>query len=389
MLGKKDKRVNPSRKNSLPEKEDTSFWEYGHYVPGSLPGTLRIESDAKPSQIELIDYNQTKAKKYENLTPEACIQYLDTDSVSWFDVAGFGSEEILRKLGQIFNLHPLLLEDVVNVPQRPKVEDYQDQLVILVQMPLLKPNGKGFWLEQVSLVVGQHYVLTVQEEPDLDCFEPVRHRIYHNKGVIRHRGTDYLAYMLWDSVIDGYFPVLEAYGDRLEALETEVVRSPSEKTLAKIYKIKRELLALRRAMWPQREAINTLLRDGSPLMSEDVRVYLRDCYDHSIQIIDMIETYRELASSLMDVYLSVLSNKMNEIMKLLAIISTIFIPLTFIAGIYGMNFNTEVSPFNMPELNAYWGYPLCLGGMLIIASCLVYFFWRKGWFQNGSMLDRD
>lgn len=389
MFSKKNKLLNKSRKLNLSENEDDVLLEYARDLPGSIPGTLRIESDAKPSQIVLIDYSEDQAQKFENLTPEACIQHLDTESVSWFDVAGFGSEEILQKLGDVFTLHPLLLEDVVNVPQRPKIEDYHDQLVILVQMPLLKPNGKGFWLEQVSLVVGKHYVLTVQEEPDLDCFDPVRDRIYHNKGALRNRGTDYLAYMLWDSVIDGYFPVLEAYGDRLEALETEVVRYPSEHTLSKIYKIKRELLALRRAVWPQRESINTLLRDGSPLIGKDVQVYLRDCYDHSVQIIDMVETYRELASSLMDVYLSVLSNKMNEIMKLLAIISTIFIPLTFIAGIYGMNFNTDVSPLNMPELNMYWGYPLCLGVMFIIAASLVYFFWRRGWFRNVSTLDQD
>ncbi|MGB6167368.1 MAG: magnesium/cobalt transporter CorA [Geitlerinemataceae cyanobacterium] len=389
MSTKKYPLFNKLRKLDRSENEDNVLLEYASDLPGSIPGTLRIESDAKPSQIVLIDYSATQAEKFQYLTPEVCAEHLDTESVSWFDVSGFGSEEILKKLGDVFNLHPLLLEDVVNVPQRPKVEDYHDQLVILVQMALIKPKGRGFWLEQVSFIVGKHYVLTVQEEPDIDCFDPVRDRIYQNKGVIRNRGTDYLVYTLWDAVIDGYFPILEAYGDRLEALEHEVVRSASDRTLSKIYQIKRELLALRRVIWPQREAMNRLLRDGNPLIGEDVRVYLRDCYDHTIQILDMVETYRELASSLMDVYLSVLSNKMNEIMKLLAIISTIFIPLTFIAGIYGMNFNTEVSPWNMPELNASWGYPVCLGVMLTISMSLVYFFWRRGWFRNSSMVDRD
>lgn len=389
MSAKKTKLFNKLRKVGRSKNEENVLLEYASDLPGSLPGTLRIESDAKPSQIVLIDYSATHTQKVENLTPEACAEHLDTESVSWFDVSGFGSEAILQKLGNIFDLHPLLLEDVVNVPQRPKIEDYEDRLVIIVQMALIQPKGRGFWLEQVSFIVGPHYVLTVQEEPDLDCFEPVRDRIYHNKGSIRNRGTDYLVYTLWDAVIDGYFPILEAYGDRLEALEHEVVRSASDRTLSKIYQIKRELLALRRVIWPQREAINRLLRDGNSLIGEDVRVYFRDCYDHTIQIIDMVETYRELASSLMDVYLSVLSNKMNEIMKLLAIISTIFIPLTFIAGIYGMNFNTEASPWNMPELNASWGYPVCLGIMLIISLSLVYFFWRRGWFRNSSMLDRD
>ncbi|HIK33471.1 MAG TPA: magnesium/cobalt transporter CorA [Oscillatoriales cyanobacterium M59_W2019_021] len=389
MSAKKSKLLNKFRKFDRRNDEEDVLLEYASDLPGSIPGTLRIESDAKPSRIVLIDYSADRAERFENLTPEACAQYLDTQSVSWFDVSGFGSEEILNQLAEVFDLHPLLLEDVVNVPQRPKIEDYRDQLVVLLQMALLKPHGQGFWLEQVSFVVGKYYVLTVQEEPDLDCFDPVRDRIYQNKGIIRSRGTDYLVYTLWDAVIDGYFPVLEAYGDRLEILETEVVLSPSDRTLAEIYKIKRELLAIRRVVWPQREAINTLLRDGSPLIGEDVRVYLRDCYDHTVHLIDMVETYRELASSLMDVYLSVLSNKMNEIMKLLAIISTIFIPLTFIAGIYGMNFNTDASPWNMPELNAYWGYPICLGIMFVLATSLVYFFWRRGWFHSGSTIDRN
>lgn len=385
---KKSNLLNKFRKPDRLDREEDVLLEYASDLPGSIPGTLRIESNAKPSKIVLIDYNIDRAECFENLTPEACAKHLDTNSISWFDVSGFGSKEILNQLGEIFDLHPLLLEDVVNVPQRPKIEDYRDRLVILLQMALLKPNGQGFWLEQVSLIVGEHYILTVQEEPDLDCFDPVRERIYQDKGIFRNRGLDYLVYTLWDAVIDGYFPILEACGDRLEALETEVIRSPNDRTLSEIYKIKRELLAIRRVVWPQREAINTLLRDGSPLIGEDVRVYLRDCYDHSVHLIDMVETYRELASSLMDVYLSVLSNKMNEIMKLLAIISTIFIPLTFIAGIYGMNFNTEASPWNMPELNAYWGYPICLGIMFVIAASLVYFFWRRGWFHNGSTIDR-
>jgi magnesium transporter len=217
----------------------------------------------------------------------------------------------------------------------------------------------------------------------------VRDRIRAGKGAIRKQKGDYLAYTLIDSIIDGFFPVLEAYGERIEELEDEVVTNPTRRTIEKIYQIRRELLALRRAIWPQRDAINVLIRDGSDLISPDVRVYLRDCYDHAVQVMDMVETYRELTSGLMDVYLSSVGNRMNEVMKFLTVMSSIFIPLTFIAGIYGMNFNTEKSPLNMPELNWYWGYPVCLAVMVAIASGLVYFFWRRGWFENFSTIKKD
>lgn len=192
-----------------------------------------------------------------------------------------------------------------------------------------------------------------------------------------------------DAIIDGFFPVLERYGEALEDLEEEVIVSPSRQTLQKIYHVRRELLQLRRAIWPQRDAINALIRDRSQLISPEVQIYLRDCYDHAVQVMDMVETYRELASGLMDVYLSAVSNKMNEVMKLLTVVSSIFIPLTFVAGIYGMNFNTEKSPYNMPELNWYWGYPLCLGVMGAIAFALLFLFWKRGWLENSSMIERD
>ena len=363
--------------------DDDSYMDYFYDAPGSMPGTLNIPAGAEPPVIVLIDYNEAKATRIEIETPEECAPHLDTESVSWVDVKGLGSEDILRRLGHIFNLHPLVLEDIVNVPQRPKIEDYDSQLIIIARMVTLKPTG-GFVSEQVSLVLSKHYLLTVQEEPDYDCFSPIRERIRMNKGTIRKQGADYLTYTLLDSIIDGFFPVLEAYGEKIEDLEDEVVRNPTRQTIEKIHSLKRELLSLRRAIWPQRDAINSLIRDGSSLISQDVQIYLRDCYDHTIQVLDMVETYRELASSLMDVYLSSVSNKMNEIMKLLTVISSIFIPLTFIAGIYGMNFNTEKSPFNMPELNWYWGYPLCIGLMVLIGSAMVFFFWRRGWFENFS-----
>ncbi len=379
----------PNQSLELPpiEKEEDLF-DYSYEQPGSVPGTLNIEEDAEIPEIVLIDYNGDRADLISHLTPEACAEHLNTKSVSWVDVKGLGSENILQRLGKVFDLHPLVLEDVVNVPQRPKVEDYPQQLVIITQMVVLKPSGEGFWLEQVSLVVGKNYLLTVQEKPEKDCFLPVRRRIKFNKGSIRDMGSDYLAYALWDAIIDGFFPILEIYGEKIEDLEDKVIFNPSNSSLAEVYQIKRELLALRRAIWPQRNALNTLIRDGSSVIDPNILIFLRDCYDHTVQIIDIIETYRELASSLTDIYLSSISNKMNEVMKLLTVISSIFIPLTFIAGIYGMNFNSSVSPFNMPELDWYWGYPLCWTLMIAIAATLVYFFWKRGWFEDFSKIPK-
>ncbi len=381
----RERRFPEPRIATQPQEEEDLF-DYYYENQGSAPGTLYIEKDASPTTIDLIDYSPTNLTSAQLSKPEECAPYLDTESVSWVDVLGLGSEDVLKRLGKVFGLHPLVLEDVVNVPQRPKVEDYEDHLVFIAQMVMLKPRGQGFWIEQVSFVLGKHYLLTVQEEPERDCFGSVRDRIRASKGSVRKSGPDYLAYTLLDAVIDGFFPVLEAYGERIEDLEEEVVIHPTRRTLQKIYRVRRELLALRRAIWPQRDAINTLIRGGSDLISPEVQIYLRDCYDHAVQVMDMVETYRELASGLMDVYLSAVGNKMNEIMKLLTVISSIFIPLTFIAGVYGMNFNTEKSPFNMPELSWYWGYPLCLALMAAIAGGLVYFFWRRGWFDNFSSL---
>ncbi len=364
------------------------FQEYYHQ-PGTIPGTLIVDENAEDSKIFLIDYNQTDFIRKQILHPEECIDYLDAESVSWVDVQGIGNQDILQRVGQVFDLHPLVLEDVVNMSERPKVEDYEDQLLIIARMVVPKEKTFGFYSEQVSLVLGKNYLLTVQEEAEYDCLEGVRSRIEKGKGLIRKLGTDYLAYALLDSIVDGFFPVLERHGEQIEDLEEEVIVRPTQKTLQKIHQIKRELLQLRRAIWPQRDAISALIRDGSDLISEEVRIYLRDCYDHAVQVMDMVETYRELASGLMDVYMSAVSNKMNEIMKLLTVVSSIFIPLTFVAGVYGMNFNHEKSPYNMPELNWYWGYPTCLGVMAMIALGLLFFFWQRGWLEKSVPLKRD
>jgi len=363
-------------------KSDVDFF---YEQSGSLPGSLNIEADAPAPEIVLIEYDDTDFTRKLVATPEECIPYLETESVSWVDVQGLGNENILQRLGQVFKLHPLTLEDLVNIPQRPKIEDYDSQLVIIARMVMPKEKADGFYSKQISFVLGKHYLLTLQEDPEHDYFKSIRMRISRSKGIIRKQGVDYLVYTLLDTLIDGFFPVLEAYSEEIEALEDEVVANPSYQTLKKIYRVKRELLTLRRVIWPQRDAINILIRDGSELISDNVRVYLRDSYDHTIQVLDMVETYRELAAGLMDVYLSAVSNKTNEIMKFLTVISTIFIPLTFIVGVYGMNFNPEKSPLNMPELNWYWGYPVCWAVMLAIATGLVVFFWRRGWFKTSTI----
>ena len=365
----------------LEEEED--LFDYYYHAPGSLS----IEPDAYPTEINIFDYTPERIDHSKGLTAQEIIPYLDTESVSWIDIQGLGDEKVLRQIGEIFQLPLLVLEDIVNVPQRPKLELYPDFLLITTQMVMAKK--KGFWTEQVSFILGKNYLLTIQEEPLRDPFDPVRNRLERNIGLIRQLGEGYLCYALIDAIIDNFFPVLEAYGDRLEILEEEAITKPNNRTLKKIYKIRRELLAFRRLVWPQREIFNSLIRDGSEHIDPSILNYVRDCYDHTIQIIDVIETYRELASGLTDVYLSATGNKMNEIMKVLTIISTIFIPLTFIAGVYGMNFNTEKSPYNMPELNSYWGYFICLGIMLFISIVQVYIFWKKGWFQNNLYYKND
>jgi magnesium transporter len=377
-------RIQQSPAKSQSAKSQDILFDYHYNKPGTMPGFITIDQNANPTEIFLINYNQQQAVRVNNLLPRDCLKYLNEESISWIDVVGLGHEDTLREIAEIFKLHPLTLEDIVNIPQRPKVEEYEEYLLIIVQMAVLNKEGTGFFLEQVSLVLGKNYLLTIQEEGDYDSFHSVRDRIKLNRGLIRKQAADYLAYAIWDAIIDGYFPVLESYGERIEELENEIIVNPTERTLTQIYQLRQELLSLRRAIWPQRDILNNILRDENNLISSQINVYLRDCYDHVVQIIDVIENYRDFANGLMDFYISSVGNKMNEIMKTLTVISTIFIPLTFIAGIYGMNFNPDKSPWNMPELNWYWGYPLCLALMALIAGSLIYFFWRRGWFKDFS-----
>lgn len=364
--------------NSRPDTdgdEEEDYFDYFYDEPGSEPGTLIIEPDAKPSRIILIDYDEDNAIRKVDITPNACAPYIGTNTVSWMDIQGLGSETVLKQVGEIFNLHPLLLEDVVNVPQRPKLEDYNNQLLVISQMVRLKEDESGFDTEQVSFVLGKRYLLSFQEEELQDCFEIVRDRIRTSQGRVRKSGADYLTYLLLDTIIDGYFPVVEHYEDRIEALEDMIISNPDRDTMQEIYDVRRELLALRRLIWPMRNVLHLLMRDHHGIVSDEVQIYFRDSYDHVIQILEIIEAYRELAASLMDVYMSTMGNKLNEIMKFLTVISTIFIPLTFIVGVYGMNFD------NMPELKGEWSYFIVWLVMLAVAGGLIFYFWRKGWFK--------
>jgi len=306
--------------------------------------------------------------------------WLDKWPVTWVDVDGLGDANVISEIGSLIGMHRLSLEDVVHVHQRPKIEDFGSYLFLVCRMP----HGLDcLETEQVSMCLGKNFVITFQEQKRPgDVFEGVRDRIRRPDSRIRRMPADYLAYTLVDSVIDSYFPILEHYGEMVDELEAETLERPKPDTVNRIHRVKRELIAARRATWPLREMINGVLRDTSPLISSDTRVYLRDCYDHTVQIIDLVETYRDLTSGLTDLYLSVVSNRLNEVMKVLTIISTIFIPLTFIVGVYGMNFDTK-HPWNMPELRHPYGYVFVLLVMFLIAGVMVWAFWRRGWIGRG------
>jgi magnesium transporter len=345
------------------------------HIPGSAPGSLIVDPRAPRPVIHVLAYGPGELHEQEIKSPRNLAELMHRWPVLWVNVSGLGDAGTIEKIGQIFSFHLLTLEDVLNVQQRPKVEEYDNYLFLVARMMSLSGSLES---EQISLFLAKDFVVTFQERHG-DCFDPVRERIRKGQERIRQHASDYLAYALLDAVVDSYFPVLEEYGERLESLEDEVVSATNSKTIADIHQAKRDLLTLRRALWPLREAVNSLMREKTSLFSEETHVYLRDCYDHSVQIIDMLETYRETASGLLDVYLSSLSNRMNGIMKVLTMIATIFMPLSFIAGVYGMNFNPAKSPWNMPELEWYWGYPYALGLMFLVVAGMLIFFRRKGW----------
>jgi magnesium transporter len=364
-------------------------YETAGFRAGLAPGTLLINARSPKPELKVMDYNAEHCMEQVLERPSDVIQYLQDGVVSntWIDIHGLGDEANLRELGIIFDIHPLALEDVVHVGQRPKVETYERNRFVIARMAEYT-RARGLQTEQLSLLLGPNFLLSFQEMPG-DTFDPIRERLRKGGGLLRKLGPDYLMYALLDATIDHYFPVMEKFGERLEELEDEVVRDPRPATLRKIHQIKAELLVLRRAIWPQRDTVNALLRDDSDLLLAETRVGLRDCYDHTVQLMDMVETYRELSSGLLDIYMSSIANRTNEVMKVLTIVSTIFIPLTFIAGVYGMNFEPTSSPYNMPELKWRFGYPAVMMLMGGIALCMLWLFWRMGWLSRNDVTRQD
>lgn len=347
--------------------------------PGESADLLKTSADAFPTVVRVMGYGAGEFVELAGASTEEIWTLRQRFPVIWIDVNGLANLHVIQELAARFELHPLAVEDVVRTHQRAKVEDYANQLFMVARMPPLKGEDLS---DQLSMFLGDGYVITFQERPG-DDLDPVRNRIRTSRARLRRLGPDYLAYSILDSVIDAYFPLLEADGEMLEELENSLIEGPSPAVLEQVYAIRRRLLKLRRALWPLREMTANLLRDETPRIQPETRVYLRDCYDHTVQLIDLMEVYRETSSSLMDVYLSSMSNRLNEVMKVLTIITVIFIPLTFVAGVYGMNFDPDASRLNMPELRWRYGYVVCLGLMLIIAAAEIYYFRRKGWLGEG------
>jgi len=342
---------------------------------GLPPGTLVHVGEKKIEKIRIsiIDYDETQFEEKEAKTVEECFLFKDKPTITWINVDGLHEVNVIEQLGGHFGLHPLLLEDILNTEQRPKMEDFGEYIFFVLKMLYFDEESHEIQAEQVSIILGSNFVISFQERAG-DVFKFVRERIRNSKGRIRKAGSDYLAYALLDAIVDNYFIILEKLGETIEEIEEELVTNPTPETLQTIHHLKREMIFLRKSVWPLREVISVLERGESPLIHESTGIYLRDLYDHTIQVIDSIETFRDMVSGMLDIYLSSVSNKMNEVMKVLTIIATIFIPLTFIAGIYGMNFQY------MPELGWRWGYPavwFVIGTILIV---MLVYFRRKGWF---------
>jgi len=346
-----------------------------HPIPGTAPATLTplAPGEGMPTKIHLVTYDtrgieETPIARVADLPPRD----VNDGKLRWIEFNGLAAFDELRALGEKYDLHPLALEDVVNAGQRPKADSYEGQLFIVAQMLYRDESGR-LCGEQVSFFLMKGFLITIQEESDSDVFDPVRERLRAGRGYIRKLGSDYLTYALLDAIIDHCFPILECVGEALEELEDQLLAAPSRTCIASLHEFRRALIQLRRAVWPERDLINGLLHDESGLVSKQTKVFLRDAYDHAVRIMDLVESYRDLTASMLELYLSSVSQRTNEIMRVLTVISAIFIPLTFLVGVYGMNFD------NMPELKQPWGYFACLGVMATIAISLILFFKRKGW----------
>jgi magnesium transporter len=345
-----------------------------HKPAGSAPGTLLHAGEKKIEKVRIryIDYDQEALREQTVDDIEACFGPVDDDTVTWVNIDGLHEPEVVASVGDRFQIHRLVMEDVLSPTQRPKVEDYGEYFFVVVRMLGFEKESETITSEQVSLIVGDRYVFSFQERFG-DVFEPVRERLREGKGRLRSRGPDYLAYALIDAIVDSYFRILEEVGDHLEDMEESVLRDPSLPVMHRLHHLKREMLILRRAVWPLREVLGSLYRGEVRLVTEETRVFLRDVYDHAVNVIDTVETLREVNSSAIDLYMSHVGNRMNEVMKVLTIIATIFIPLSFFAGVYGMNFEY------MPELAVRWAYPALLAWMLLIAGGMLLYFRKKGW----------
>ncbi|MGD9128673.1 MAG: magnesium/cobalt transporter CorA [Planctomycetia bacterium] len=342
-----------------------------HPKVGARPGTLVIAESAVAPKLSVMHFDSQEVREEEVTDLEKLWAAHDEQTITWICVQGLGDEAAIRRIGEIFSLHPLVMEDVTNVPQRPKAELYDDQFFLTSRLATFS-KSKRIDLEQVSIILGKNYVITFQERYG-DLFDPIRKRIRNPQGRMRQYGASYLAYALFDTVIDAYYPALEKIGDYLEHLEDQILQRPTSYLLRRLNRIKNELLQLRRAIWTQREAALSLAREPNPMIEEEVRVYLRDTYDHCIQTAEVAEMYRDMTSGLMNTYLSAISNRTNDVMKVLAIVATIFIPPTFVAGVYGMNFEY------LPEKNLWWGYPVTLLVMLSMMAGMLFYFRLKGW----------
>ena len=343
--------------------------------PGALPGTIVADPQANPPTMQVMAYGPDALVERANVTLADVKQLLGKSPVLWLNIDGLGDAHLIQAVGELFGLHRLALEDVVNTHQRPKVDDYGTHLFIVARMV---HGGGRILTEQLSMFLGSNFVVTFQDIPG-DSLDPVRERLRNKLGQIRQSGADALAYALLDATIDGYYPVIEQVSDRLDTIEEQLLVDPDESSMGPLRDLKRDLLQLRRAIWPHREALGLLIRERHAQISDETRIYLRDCYDHTVQLIDLVEVYRELAMDLRDFYMSAVSNRINETMRVLTIVSTIFIPITFIVGVYGMNFDPDVSPWNMPELRWHYGYPLAWALMALTVLCMLVFFRLNGW----------
>lgn len=340
------------------------------FPPGTIVhiGNKRTEK----TKITIVDYNEEQFQEKEAKSIKECFPYKDKPTVTWINIDGVHEVKIIEELGKNYNFHPLILEDIVDTDQRPKIKDFGDYIFIILKMHYYDKENNEIKIEQVSLIFGKNYVISFQEREG-DVFDSIRERIRNNIGRIRKARADYLIYALMDAIIDNYFTILEKLGEETEDLEAKVIKNPVPANLQIIYRLKSELIFLRKSVWPLREVISILEKGESALIDKSTNIYLRDIYGHTIQVMDTVETLRDVISGTLEVYLSSVSNRMNEIMKVLTIIATIFIPLTFIVGIYGMNFQY------MPELKWVWSYPVVLLGMLIIGIIMVFYFRRKKW----------